>query len=265
MDVTIMPTKARYPVLRGSLANIKYPAWAEIKVDGEYNKLIKNVGEDSFLLNKYGKKRTNFKVTKHVDKMMEGHHSYVILGELIYGRGQLGDLYKLIQNKHGDGECLDFYPFDIAMLDGVDLKNKSWITRAEIIDSKCNCCRHRFNNNGKLVNSIVEVEEYFNEARANGYEGIVVKHLHEPLLYGPCSWVKMKGKDTNEYVVSQIDPVRERVEIGVVSPSVSLRTVGVKVSSKDKATLQVGCRIKVEHQGILAHGGLRHPVFKGKV
>ena len=42
------------------------------------------------------------------------------------------------------------------------------------------------------------------------------------------------------------------------------RGVGVKVCNKDKALLKVGDDVKIEHQGVLSNGGLRHPVFKGR-
>ena len=74
----------------------------------------------------------------------------------------------------------------------------------------------------------------------------------------------MKKKDENGYHIVVIDPTRERIEVRVNS-AIHSRNVGVKVPNDVKKTLMIGQIARIEHQGILSGGGLRHPVFKGVV
>jgi hypothetical protein len=89
------------------------------------------------------------------------------------------------------------------------------------------------------------------------------------LIYGPCSWVKIKHKDQTEFAVHTIDPVKERIEVivnFVASNGVTqTKYVGCKASQKQKSQLKVGDKVLIEHFGILSSGGLRSPVFCGKV
>jgi len=257
MKITNTNQKAQFPELRGNLDSLHYPAWAEPKFDGEYNQLIKPWGEKPYLLNKYGKKREDFELTRWLFNE-SSHLRYVILGELIYYNGLTGELTELLKNKHSD--ALKFVPFDIETLNGISLKREPLITRLEIM-------RREFpiSSIGKVVRSKAEALGHFKKACNQGYEGTVVKSLDSHLQYGPCHWVKLKKKDENVYQVWNIDPTKERIEVFVpFGPGSTGKAVGVKVCNKDKIHLKIGMRVKIEHQGFMSQGGLRHPVYRGK-
>ena len=248
--ITRTTNKPRFPELRGALEGIQFPAWAERKYDGEFNWFIKN-GE-CYLLNKHGKKRTDCAVTQLIDS--EIGTTIQLIGELFYDEGKAGALYELLKNKNSGS--LHYRPFDIVEYDGENLIDKPLITRKEILHSLFPA----LSAPGKVCQDAHDVVMYFNDAVKDGYEGIVVKNMVGRLVFGPCSWVKMKKKDESNFKVISIDPVRERIEVEVKLPA-GIRPVGVKVSNKEKTKLRVGSVVAVQYQSILSHGGLRHPVF----
>ena len=236
-----------------------YPAWAEVKLDGEFNWFIyDNRINPGYFINKHGRVRSKWDVATKIES-----HGYPLrlIGELFWNEGMKGALYDLLKHQKDDG--LNFYPFDIVEYNGENMRTVPLIERKELLAHIAKDITDNHKINGRVVQNKGEVLAYFNEIVAQGFEGIVVKPLNSKLVFGPCDWVKIKDKDESNFPIHSIDPVRERVEIWVKTP-VSGKLVGLKVCNKDKVNLQVGEMIKVEHQGILSGGGLRHPSFKGK-
>ena len=251
--------KMPYPELRGNIAQIQYPALAEIKFDGEFNWLISNPPNEPYLINKNGKIRTDCNITKWAQANLA--FPFQMLGELVWGGGKAGALYDLLS--HQEDNELSFRPFDLVSLSGVNLEKETLMTRIEELQRIMSPKYEGL----KFVENESDVIQFFNETVAKGYEGIVVKNLHSPLVFGPCGWVKLKKKDENVYPIVAIDPVKERIEVAVDSVGVNgttSRNVGVKCCNRDKQGLKIGDKVKIEHQGILSQGGLRHPVYKGK-
>ena len=246
--------------LRGSTAGLTFPVWAQKKIDGEYNWLVNDPDRIPYTVNKYGLIRYDYPVTQSIPPALRKHH-FILIGELYYGDGKNGALYDLLQNKEND--ALNFYVFDILSLgmDATPIAKKPFIERMERLWELGLECQVQ----GMMVENPLQLTIYFESIIKLGYEGIVVKDLNSPLMLGPSNWVKMKKKDVSEFQVCSIDPVRQRIEVVVdtSTPGVHKR-VGCKCSNKDKRTLKVGDVVKIEHQGILAGGGLRHPVYKGK-
>ena len=251
-----------YPELRGSADKIVYPAWAEIKFDGEFNWYINDHLTPPFFVNKSGTLR-RWEICQIVADLIK--EPVQLIGEMCWGVGRKGDLYEFL--KHQKDDLLRFRPFDIVMYKHQGLTREPFIARKELLTKlfpRMEVC-------GKIVHDKKEMEDYFDEVVGKGFEGIVVKGLNSPLLFGPCSWVKIKKLDDSNFIIHSIDPVRERIEVevpvaGKGTPTKPvIRTVGVKVCNKDKAGLNVRDVVNIEYQGILANGGLRHPVFKGKV
>ena len=154
---------------------------------------------------------------------------------------------------------LHYRPFDILTLNGDDLTGLPLIERKEILFSEF--------PDLPTPTLIENINEAMTTAKAhmhNGYEGIVLKNIEERYKTGPCAWVKVKTKDENVYEVILIDPAQERIEFIVPLPNGKSRSVSAKCLNRDKATLKLGDLVKIEHQGVLALGGLRHPVYKGK-
>jgi len=246
------------PKLRGNIKSIKYPAWVEIKYDGEFCWLIQEPDYTKMpnpcLVNKYGTTRFNSCV---IDQYTINKSSVKLLGELYYKYGMAGDLYSLLSHKQ-DESVLTFRPFDIAEYNERPLLNEPLVERKEILArlyGSAGICE------GKVVQNEAEVIDYFQEKTNKGYEGVVVKNLDGRLVInGACDWVKIKHKDQNDYKITSIDQHKERVEYSVVTPTVT-KINAVKVMDKVKQTMQVGDIITIEHQGILPAGGLRHPVY----
>lgn len=251
----------QFPELRGSPEGIIYPAWAEVKLDGEATYLIKD-GDSSIIYTKT--KAMNVPSDRLIapsDVILP--NNMTIFGELVYGEGLRGDLYKILGKDISDND-VHFAPIDILEIDYKDYRPLPFIERKEILYEVF--CR-LIKDGSKMVNSLEQAKEFFEKTISDGYEGIVIKNLKEPWMEGPCSWAKMKKKDITAFKVFSIDKTRERIELEIPVPNMQGRKVnicGCKCMNKDKALLKPGDLVNIEYQGILVNGGLRHPSYKGK-
>ena len=253
MNTVRTSSKSQYPELRGREATLRYPAWAEPKLDGEFNWLIKD-SDGCYTVNKRGLRRSECPATQCFEAN-PNVYSVQLIGELYWPPGHNGALYDLLRHQKDDG--LVFKPFDIVELNGVSLTKHMLKDRIDIMFNRLNIVPE-----GKIVKSHEHMQQFFNKQLSLGYEGIVVKNLDSNLVFGPCSWVKLKKKDQNDYPIVYIDPTLERIEVLVKTDTTS-KNVGVKVPNKAKFKLQKGDIARIEHQGILSTGGLRHPVYLG--
>lgn len=247
------------PELRGALGSIKFPAFAELKMDGEFNFVHIN-NQKAFCVNKYGTVKTEFKALNVLMKEVSIKASSVtMLAEVYFGDGKAGRLYDLLSNKKSDD--LGLYVFDVLEIDGKDLRNTPLIDRKEylhdLLSGKEASC--------KVIHTKEEAMGYFTQVTKaeDCYEGVVLKPFESKLVLGPCDWVKLKWKDQNDYEVLFIDPTLERIEIKapIANKPGEFIAVGVKAPNKYKKYIKVGDRVTVEHQGILESSSLRHPVL----
>src|SRR3990167_9140400 len=102
-----------FPELRGSRESIKFPAFAEIKLDGELC-MIDYASDHICAINKYGKIRENFKALDVIKRRLkaDGEERIIMLCELYVGDGKAGSLYKLLSLK--DDDNLNITVFDIT-------------------------------------------------------------------------------------------------------------------------------------------------------
>jgi len=233
-----------FPECRGS--TITYPCYAEIKLDGELNWF--NNGK---LYNKSGKTREKCPITDALDT------KHTLIGELYYGRGQLGQLYPLLS--HQDSDDLNYCVFDV--LTTTTPPGLTYEERREILLNEVKESAHVSIVPTWYLEEKEQLDELKEEVWNEGFEGLVVKSPNSMYQTGPCKWVKIKKKDRNDYQVVYIDPSLERVEVLVQLPSVGYRRVGVKVVNRYKSRLKLHDSITVEHQGQLSAGGLRHPCY----
>ena len=247
------------PELRGSLKGIGYPAFGEIKFDGEFTHII--FKDDKIVTcNKYNKIRSQFPALNQIKNVLRlgGVKSAIMLAELYYGEGKRNALYDLNSNKESDD--LNLYVFDILEHDGQDLTQSELIDRKELL--------------GNILPDLEPTEVVCDEAEANkffkavvdgNYEGVVIKPLNSRLNAGPMNWVKLKMKDQNDYPVTFIDQTKERIEVTVFSMHTSkgpiTKPVGIKAPTRYKRHITLGDLVTIEHQGMLESGSLRHPVL----
>ena len=237
--------RIRVPNFSSDPKMMRFPAYAEIKYDGEYNEYH---SDENILMNKYGKTRTDCPIT---DELKSITGDCVLRGELIYGTGQHGGVYALLSNKQSHD--LKYVVFDVLEYEGESLVTLPYIKRRDIIDGMKEMSDHVTVSSGVYCDNQEELDKAYQAAIDLGFEGIVVKNVNSAFT----PWYKIKAKETLDLAVTTIDPVKERVSVGYKG-----RDIGVKVGRQYKAMLIVGDIIEVEHQGVLARGGLRHPVFK---
>jgi len=255
------------PELRGKLGAVKFPAFGEIKYDGEFT-FIFYEGNKICTVNKYNKLRTQYpNLTLIRDELFDCGvaSSATMIAELYYGDGKRNALYDLNSNKESND--LNLKIFDLLELDGNDITGDQLVDRKEALQDIFPC-NTSFLAKTKVIKDKVGAEEYFKWTTDNGYEGAVIKSLDSALIAGPCSWVKMKFKDQSDYEVHLIDPTKERIEVLVpiaqTHPSGTQQKfvrVGVKAASRYKRFIRVNDKVTVEHQGVLDSGSLRHPVL----
>ncbi len=262
MKISSMVNPRNYPELRATLSGIHYPALVELKLDGELDWCVGQGGEvEPYFINKRGKVRTEMPILEAIKRRMD-EKPFELVGELFHGQGENHALYALNSNRESDD--LNFYPFDIISYENQSLVNQTLVDRKEIIAS------HLWDlipARPIIVYSEKDVEKEFEKACKAGFEGIVIKNLNGRYITGACPWVKLKFSDQSDYVVTMIDPVKERIEIAVSSVTSTgaplTRTVGAKCSHKQKASLRVGSLVTIEHHGLMEGGSLRNPVFIG--
>ena len=254
------------PELRGKLGSVKYPAFGEIKYDGEFTFIFyDNDGKNRKIasINKYNKIRTQYPALTSIKiAMHEDVKSAVMLAELFFADGKRNRLYDLNSNKESDD--LNLMIFDLIELDEKDITQEPLIDRKEALHDILSVSACIMSKGMKVVNDNKEAMDFFKWTVDEGYEGCVIKSMDSRLIAGPCSWVKMKMKDQSDYAVSLIDPNQERIEVQVPSVGVNshhLVTVGVKAATRYKRYIKIGDKVTIEHQGILDSGSLRHPVL----
>ena len=260
MRVTKLLNSTSFPVpkLRGSLSAIKFPAFGEVKYDGEFTFIFYGDGKIA-TMNKYNKVRTDFPMLNGIRDNMKCD-SAVMLAELFYADGKRNRLYDLNSNKESDD--LGLSVFDLLECDGVNLQKEPLIDRKEKLIEVC-----RVNIRSKMLMNKADAHSFFQWTVNEGYEGAVIKSLDSPLVEGPCSWVKMKMKDRSDYTVGLVDTHKERIVIlvpAILNGRLGEVSVGCKASLRYKRHIKVGDKVTVEHQGVLASGKLRHPVLIAK-
>jgi len=255
-----------FPELRGSVDNVTYPALAEAKYDGEYTVIHWHRKIPAVAMNKYGKCREDFSALNDLNELLLNSeaNSCTLLAELFFGTGVANSLYELLSNKESNDLHLSI--FDCAGINGKHIGKMSLMDRKELLFELIG---NNFAPFSSVVNSKKEAEDYFaHMTDVMKFEGIVLKSLDSTLVMGPCGWAKMKKKDQSEFEVLVVDPVAERIEVGVPVTDKSrmlignqLVSVGCKAPNKYKSHIKVGDMVTIEHQGILASGSLRHPVL----
>ena len=228
---------------------VKFPCYAEIKYDGEYN-----VYKDGKFINKNGKERKDLKALEELSECES-----VLVGELVYQSGRHGSLYELLEHKNDPD--LIFAVFDIIEHKGQDLRRTKYTERRNLLKEAIPETDHV-----KIIPSInIEDKETLDmifkvATNVFKFEGLVIKQGDSTLRTNKTTWIKLKNKDTADLLVTKVDDTSERMEVRVNSN----RICGVKLCAKYKESVKVGDIVEIEYQGVLSGGGLRSPVFLRK-
>jgi hypothetical protein len=235
---------------KDKLGWIRYPAFADIKHDGEYCVADTRVG-GGVLINSYGKARTDCPILKQLPE------DSVFYGELTWNGGFNGDLYSLLSHKMDDE--MRMFVFDASILHGKDITAYPFIDRREmLLNAIPKTLGYVYVVSSTYCENESDAQQAFDVAVSQGYEGVVLKQANQRLLFGAsCTWVKLKYTTTADLKIVSIDPNKERIECELPNR----RPLGVKVMNKVKATLSVGDMVEIQHYGVLSGGGLRHPVY----
>jgi len=258
MKMTKQTSKPTFPELRGSVDHIRYPAWCEIKYDGELCYII-YAGDTICTVNKYGTVREDWPALNEIDTRLKlnGTKAGIFLAELYYKEGHIQLGGELNSNKTNDG--LNLKAFDVLQLNAALVSEETFLDRREgLVDVLGDLAI-----GGIVANDRGAAEQFFHEKVAEGFEGIVMKSFDSHLVMGPCDWAKMKHKDQTDYSVSLVETSKERIEVTVPAPAMNggLVTVGCKAPNKYKKHIKVGDIVTIEHQGVMLSGSLKHPVL----
>ena len=227
--------------IRGHLNGIKYPCLVDIKYDGITVVVDASKPKEPVIF------KTDSQEYRHT-KIHAEEHSSCFLGEWIHGEGKLGSLKELQSAKAESvriGLETDFVAFEV-----IEYKGKTY-ERMPLIDRRSELLeifqyRAKRVPLGTIANNKKEVEEFAELAIKAGYEGVVVKNLHE--TFAQQTWVKIKLEDELILPVTKVEDTRFEVTYeGVI--------VGVKLTRP----VAIGDMVQILHNGVTDFGSLRNP------
>jgi len=174
---------------------ISYPCVAEVKLDGEFQYIIKRNGI-VYLANKreHGRIRTDMPVTN-----IDIPDNSVFLGELVWGAGK--DFYDFARHKL-DPDC-NLGIYGCIKYAGKQLWGKATYTETrQLLESL------KFYTDKVVLVPAVEIhdtqelEDFFKQVVASGYEGLVIKQLDSKYINGKSyHWAKKKFQTEADLVI----------------------------------------------------------------
>ena len=266
--------------------SISYPCVAEIKLDGEFQYLIKKDGK-TYLADKqvYGRIRTDMPVTN-----VDIPDNSVFLAELVWNAGK--SFYEFARHKL-DADC-NLGIFSCVRYKGEDLWGKVPYTEVRDLLEK----QTFYNNKVVLIPAIQvadsqELKDLFDRLVANGYEGLVAKQPNSKYVNGKTLlWTKRKFEDEADLVIVGYQTGTKRAKnlsvllghlvngqvkqlthcgggFNLAEKATLLKVLqGCKVVGKQKDDILVEPQIvvKIIHNGIIRNpdgsaNSLRHPRF----
>lgn len=268
----------------------------EVKLDGsrqilaKINGVVTLTGRRNSV--KTGKKLNKILWVPHIKAWAESiPYDFVLDGELICSLAtSSNEVTKVMGSKLDRAlalqewpyEPLEYHVFDTIHLCNEDLQYEPLeIRRSEYI-------RILYQYPNKYVKGVKQYhlptpQEAFEQARKEGYEGIIVKWKDS--FYHHLSWAKMKDVKTFDFVImgieySDSDTLKDTgcaaIKLGLYDDKGELTEVG-RCSGMDLAWRQTfyldfeeyggeayyGAVVEVEGQEMFKTGGVRHPRFKG--
>jgi len=176
--------------------HIPFPCIAEVKLDGEFQYVVKKQGQ-IYLVNKkeHGRIRTDMPVTNSIDIPDDS----VLLAELVYGAGT--NFYDFLSHKLDPD--LNLAVFGCLKYDGQEIwKTNDYLAARKLLESQT-----FYNKKVSLVPKAIcrnqqELDSFYNLVVGKGYEGIVIKDPLSKYIDGQTGrWAKRKFMADNDFVI----------------------------------------------------------------
>ncbi len=289
--VSIRSINAVYPCLIPTfdvmLANkdkpTKFPVWSSIKYDGV--RIVVTVDNSQVTIQtRNGKILNILSLKKSMAKQTDGVYD----GELVMGDGLqvsrtriTGEVNRVLKGTSIDIEGYTFCIFDKVSLD--DWYRKKCTTDffsrlLELNDQIIPDISIRIIRQNELNNQS-DIESLFRDKLAMGYEGLILRYMHDPYIWDRGSaLMKVKSIITATLVCSDTTEGRGKYEgmigallcHGTIDDKSIVVHVGTGLSDYDRDLPEeayIGCKIEVEYNDIVQAEGADHwslflPVFK---
>jgi ATP-dependent DNA ligase len=267
--------------------HIPFPCIAEVKLDGEFQYVVKKQGK-TYLVNKkeHGRIRTDMPVTNSIDIPDDS----VLLAELVYGGGT--NFYEFLSHKLDPD--LNLAVFGCLRYDGQEIwKTNDYLATRKLLESQT-----FYDKKVSLIPKAIcrnqqELDSFYNLVVGKGYEGIVIKDPLSKYIDGQTGrWAKRKFVADNDFVIigyqsgtkraknlsilvgHQVDGIIKRLtyvgggfklhEKDALLGALKTITTG---HSGDEYYVQPKIVVTVKHYGVIRNAdgtvnSLRHPQFK---
>ena len=254
-----------------------FPLLASIKYDGL--RCLAFISEDDVLLcTRNGLEITSAESIKPELRRLWRGTDFVLDGELMQEGGHFQDSSGAIRKKNKQAENLEYQVFDI--LNTSEFKTQQMtptqLVRLSQLSTLLGCWG--MGEKVKLVDhSLVwsnsEVQKYYQDARSQGYEGLVLKTLRAPYSFKRSScWVKLKGFETADVEVVGVElgngKYKEMVGALTVRFNGKLNSVGTGLTDYQRQlwarnpNLIIGKMVEVSYHELTKDGNMRHSRFE---
>ncbi len=240
---------------------LKFPIIGSYKIDG-----LRCIYQDGHLFTRYGRR---FVGLEALEKVLQDNNCPSLDGELVVPGKSFDDL---------SGELRSFKSTDNVIYNVFDVRNSGSAIQCarlalasavvtSIKDPRVHLVPYR-----TLVDEY-EMQDMFNEAREQGFEGLVLKD-EDAVAYNGRSraWMKMKASDTVDIEVTNVLEGQGKYEGHAGKLECDFNGIKVYVGTglsdtqrklwwEDPNTI-VGKTVEVEYMEISKNGALRHPRLK---
>lgn len=251
--------------------DLVFPIIAQPKLDG-----MRCVMVDGVLISRNGRTIPNTNLLKHLSDLLK-ETNYVFDGELYSHELTFNEIMSQVMN-----EDVELHPsIKYTIYDTMTKSewkaqkceteyNSRWQRIYSFTHTKSNCVWI----GGKIINSTVELNDYYQECLSEGYEGIMVKGLK-----GLYEWKRVKQKimgkikpsETHDLKIINFEEGRGRNEKSLGALICDFGGISVKVGGgyddeqrkefwADRANL-LGRWIEAKCQEVTPDGSLRFPIF----
>lgn len=238
---------------------LTFPIIGTYKVDG-----LRCLYENGRLYSRYGRR---FVGLEKLEKFLQDNNAPKLDGELTVPGKAFDDLSGNIRSfKQSDDVTYNI--FDV----GLNVPQHTRCANVQLLALHLNSPMVKAVPSRTLT-TMAEIDDMFNEARDEGYEGLVLKDENAlPCNGRTYAWMKVKAKDTVDVQVTGIKEGKGKYEGHVGALVCDFNGVDIQVGGGltdsqrevwfENPNLIMGKTVEVEYMEISKYGALRHPRFK---